>query len=159
MARTGAFYDSSRPFARAPFRMRLAYTFVAMSEDGNNFNSRIEGDITMRVCRLAEELRPFDAQPGQYDEVLREMLMYPPLTFVVAAGGRPQVVSREPWQLAILAISNIHKRLWEIARPHWRESVGHAGELGEIWELQAKMDVDENHWREMLRLPLVDSQS
>jgi hypothetical protein len=130
-----------------------------MAEDGNNFNSRIEGDITMRIMRLAGELPPHEAQPGQYNAVLEAMHKYPPTFNMVAVGNRPQVVPAEPWKLAILTISTIHARLWDIAKPHWRASVADGGYLDEIFDLQRELDVEENHWREMLGLPTVDSQS
>ena len=127
-----------------------------MPEDGNNFNSRIEGDLSARLFRLIEEIKPLDAEYGVFDAVLGTLYTYPVL---ITGHIQPPYSPREPWKVAVVTIAAIYARLWETAAAHRSKSVEDARDLGEFWDLQAKLDSQENEWREQLGLPKVDSQS
>jgi hypothetical protein len=127
-----------------------------MGLDGNSFNSRIEDDLSTRLCRLIDEVNPLEVQTGAYDVVLKDLYKYPPL---LRTEGQPPWPERDSSHLAIVAIASVYARLWEIASAQRRSSVDEGGVIGEIFGLQVKLDEEENEWRGSMNLPLVDSQA
>ena len=126
-----------------------------MRLDGNNFNVYIDDDLTRRLCRLIDEVKPLYAQPGAYDVVLKDLYKYPPLR---RDEGSPSP-ERNPADLAIVVIASVYARLWQIAAEYRASSVEEGGVIGNIHWIQAKLDDEENEWRASMNLPPVDSQA
>lgn len=126
-----------------------------MKLDGNSFNMRIDDDLTNRLCRLIEEVKPLDARAGAHAAVLGDFYKYPPLR---RNEGSP-ASERDPADLAIVVIASVYARLWQIAAEFRRSSVEEGGVVGEIFGLQARLDDEENQWRACMNLPPVDSQA
>jgi hypothetical protein len=124
--------------------------------DWRNLNNRIDDDLTLRLCRLIDEVDPLAAQPGAYDVVLKDFYKYWPLTR--SEGGLPPWPERDPAHLAIMAIASVYARLWAIAAEHRRSDGEEGGNDEEISALQEKLDTEENEWRASMNLPMVDSQ-
>ena len=116
-----------------------------MSFDGNNFNGLVEDTLKERMYRLLRDADPLsiaDATLSLYIRALEQLLRYPPLRAHLAV----------PWHVVVVTLAAVRERLAEVARPYRRESVDERGDYPEFFELQEKLDDEENEWRASLNL-------
>jgi hypothetical protein len=122
-----------------------------MGFDGDTFNNMIDVTLRERMQRSLRELDPAE-HPLDADAFGRYRIAYRTLF-----GSEP--VHLDPWHIAIMTLVGIHDRLVEIARSHHRSSPAARGDYEEFFELERKLDEEENEWRVTLGLPRIESQT
>jgi hypothetical protein len=121
-----------------------------MSFDGQNFNAMIDASLKDRMFRLLRDAEPekmsYESLQS-YSTTFEQLFTYPP-TPTEAANG---------WHVVIVTLVGIHDRLVEAAREHRRGDIGQRGDYQEFFEMEAKLDEEENSWRAALGLPPIKS--
>jgi hypothetical protein len=123
-----------------------------MSFDGENFNQLIERTLRDRMYRLLRDAEPWkiDGETfSYYQRTHKDLFGYPP----------SMQDNANPWQVVIVVLVGIRDRLVDIARPHRRASVEERGDYPEFFDIEQKLDDEENDWRAAINLLPVHSES
>jgi hypothetical protein len=119
-----------------------------MTFDGQNFNGMIFGTVKTRMYRLLRDAAP-DTVGYEvlqlYNGVHEELFRFPPTISERAT----------PWHVVVVVLAGVNQRLMNVAREHLREDLADRGNYAEFFQLEEKLDAEENVWRASLNLPPV----